>query len=76
MVTADPNIEIMKNPARTQLYNGIKFSGRTQKKLGIGFFNAITAPMYATIRDKTTGEKVKIQTERLPITIFWYWTRH
>lgn len=61
----DPNIEVVKNPGRTQLYNAIKFSGRTQKKLGIGFFNAIGAPMYATIRDRTTGEKTEIQTETL-----------
>lgn len=61
----DPNIEIVKNPARTQLYNGIKLSGRTEKKLGIGVFNAVTAPMYATIRDKTTGDKTKIRTEPL-----------
>jgi hypothetical protein len=62
---ADPNIEILKNPARTQLYNGLKFSGRTRKKLGIGLFNAVTAPMYATIRNRVTGEKTKIQTEPL-----------
>ncbi|MBL7739546.1 MAG: carbohydrate binding family 9 domain-containing protein [Chitinophagaceae bacterium] len=61
----DPNIEIIKNPARTQLYNGIKFSGRTPKKLGIGIFNAVTAPMYATIRDKTTGDRTKVLTEPL-----------
>ncbi len=62
---SDPNMEIVKNPTRTQLYNAIKFSGRTKKKLGIGFFNAIAAPMYATIRNKTTGEKQKIQTESI-----------
>ncbi|MFI5131115.1 MAG: DUF5916 domain-containing protein [Chitinophagales bacterium] len=61
----DPNIEILKNPARTRLYNGLKLSGRTKKKLGIGVFNVITSPMYATIRDKTTGDKVKIQTDTL-----------
>ncbi|MGK2864599.1 MAG: DUF5916 domain-containing protein, partial [Chitinophagaceae bacterium] len=60
---SDPNMEIIKNPTRTQLYNAIKFSGRTPGKLGIGFFNAIAAPMYATIRNTTTGEKQKIQTE-------------
>jgi hypothetical protein len=65
MADGDPNIEIVKNPARTQLYNGLKFSGRTKKKLGIGVFNAVTAPMYATIRDKTTGQKTKISTEPL-----------
>jgi hypothetical protein len=61
----DPDIEIIKNPARTQLYNAIKFSGRTENKLGIGVFNAISAPMYATIRDKSTGVRSKIQTEPL-----------
>jgi hypothetical protein len=33
--------------------------------LGIGFFNALAAPMHAIIRDKTTGEQTKIQTEPL-----------
>ncbi|RYF96812.1 MAG: hypothetical protein EOO00_01770 [Chitinophagaceae bacterium] len=61
----DPDIEIIRNPSRTSLLNGIKFSGRTKKKLGIGFFNALTAPMYATLRDKITGERTKIQTEPL-----------
>lgn len=65
MAEDDPNIEIVRNPSRTQLYNAIKFSGRTKKKLGIGVFNAVGAPMYATIRDKTTGEKSRIQTESL-----------
>lgn len=60
---ADPNIEVLKNPARTQLYNAIKFSGRTPKKLGIGVFNAISAPMYASIRDRTSGGKTRIRTE-------------
>ena len=63
MGAADPSVEIVNNPARTRLYNAIKLSGRTKKKLGIGVFNAIAAPMYATIRNKTTGEKVKMETE-------------
>lgn len=62
---SDPNIEIIRNPGRTQLYNGIKLSGRTPKKLGIGFFNTVGAPMYAVIRDRTTGERARIQTEEL-----------
>jgi hypothetical protein len=61
----DPNIEIIKNPTKTQLYNAIKFSGRTQNKLGIGIFNAVTAPMHAVIRDKTTGKDSTIETEAL-----------
>lgn len=65
MAEADPNLEIIKNPARTQLYNAVKFSGRTSKKLGVGFFNAIGAPMYATVENKNTGEREKIKTEPL-----------
>ena len=65
MELSDPNIEVIKNPGRTQLYNAVKFSGRTEKKLGIGFFNAVAAPMYASIRDKTTGERTRVQTEPL-----------
>jgi len=65
LAVSDPNIEIIKNSARTQLYNAIKLSGRTAKKTGIGFFNAIAAPMYATVKDKTTEEKQKLKTELL-----------
>ena len=61
----DPNIEILKNPSVTQLYNAIKFSGRTKNNLGIGFFNAVTAPMTAVIRDKTTGKETHIETSPL-----------
>jgi hypothetical protein len=61
----DPNLQIVKNPSVTQLYNAIKFSGRTKKKLGIGIFNAVTAPMHALVRDKTTGEKIRYETEPL-----------
>lgn len=65
MADNDPNLEIVKNPGRIQLYNGIKFSGRTKKKLGIGVFNAVTSPMNAVVRDRTTGGKVRIRTEPL-----------
>ncbi len=61
----DPNIEIVKNPSKTQLFNAIKFSGRTRKKLGIGVFNAVAAPMHAIIRNKTSGNETKIETEPL-----------
>ena len=36
-----PILRSLKNPAGHNLYNAIKFSGRTKKKLGLGFFNAI-----------------------------------
>ena len=61
----DPNLEIIRNPGRTQLYNALKLSGRTKKKLGIGIFNAVGAPMYATVRNRSTGERTRINTEVL-----------
>ena len=65
MPKTNPNVEIKKNPNVTQLYNAIKFSGRTKQKLGIGIFNAVAAPMNATIKDKTTGDETKLKTEPL-----------
>jgi len=54
---------IKKNPAVTKLYNAIKLSGRTQKKLGIGLFNAVTAPMYAQLENRFSGLDSSIKTE-------------
>lgn len=59
------NFEIRKNPAVTQLYNAIKLSGRTKKKLGIGIFNAVTAPTYADLYNTVTGKDTSIATEPL-----------
>lgn len=64
-VAVNPDLEIIKNPSITQLYNGIKFSGRTKKKLGIGIFNAVTAPMKAILRDLNTKKDTVIETEPL-----------
>lgn len=41
------NEHFLKNPLESKLINGAKISGRTSGGLGIGFFNAITQPMYA-----------------------------
>ena len=57
--------EIVKNPTLTQLYNATKFSGRTKQKLGIGIFNAITAPMDAKIHNTISGKDSIINTEPL-----------
>jgi hypothetical protein len=65
MVENMPGLELVKNPTVTQLYNAIKFSGRTKKKLGIGIFNAVTAPMHAIVRDKATGAEMIYETEPL-----------
>lgn len=62
MAAADSNIEVIKNPGVSQLINTIKFSGRNKKKLGIGVFNAVSAPMFATIENKQTKATEKIQT--------------
>ena len=63
LAETNPNIEIIKNPTITQLYNAIKFSGRTEHKLGIGVFNALGAEMNALVRDKMTGNETGIETE-------------
>lgn len=65
LVDNDPDLKIIKNPSVTQLYNAIKFSGRTKEKLGIGVLNAVAAPMYATILKRSTNEKTRIQTSPL-----------
>ncbi len=62
-VDNNPNWEITKNPSVTQLYNAVKFSGRTQDKLGIGIFNAITAPIYGKIHNNSNGKDSSILTE-------------
>ncbi|MEP7319536.1 MAG: DUF5916 domain-containing protein, partial [Panacibacter sp.] len=63
-LAADSNYTILKNPSVTQLYNATKFSGRTSKGLGIGVFNAVTAPMYAEF-EKENGETFSLETEPL-----------
>ncbi len=63
-LAADSNYTIVKNPSLTQLYNATKFSGRTKNNLGIGVFNAVTAPMYAQLR-RPDGSIFKIETEPL-----------
>lgn len=64
-VQSNTNYEIISNPGVTNLYNAIKFSGRTEDKLGIGFFNAIGQRELAVVRNKTTGMDSSIVTEPL-----------
>ncbi len=45
------NEHIVDNPTESRLLNASKISGRTRGQLGIGFFNAVTEAMYATIED-------------------------
>ncbi|MEO6613155.1 MAG: DUF5916 domain-containing protein [Chitinophagaceae bacterium] len=55
---------IKKNPAESKLINATKISGRTKKKLGLGFFNALTKPQYAIV-DDGTGKEYKMETDPL-----------
>lgn len=43
-------------PSKVKLFNAFKISGRTNKGLGIGFFNGITEKMEATIVNEQTGK--------------------
>ncbi|MFN8253018.1 MAG: DUF5916 domain-containing protein [Ferruginibacter sp.] len=61
----NPDYRISKNPGITRLYNATKFSGRTKDNLGIGIFNAVTAPMYAKVTNTHTGLDSTILTEPL-----------
>ena len=51
--------EFVENPDKVKLFNAVKVSGRTNKGLGIGFFNAVTEKMNAEIRNINTGETRK-----------------
>ncbi|MEO6489952.1 MAG: DUF5916 domain-containing protein [Ferruginibacter sp.] len=52
---------IVENPRETRLLNATKISGRNQNGLGIGIFNAITKPMYATV-ENDKGSQRRIET--------------
>lgn len=58
----DPDQTIIRNPTESKLLNATKISGRTKKKLGLGFFNAITKAQYATMED-ADGKLYKLQTD-------------
>ncbi|MFI5196149.1 MAG: DUF5916 domain-containing protein [Chitinophagales bacterium] len=61
----DSNEIVTQNPATTKLYNATKISGRTKHNLGIGFFNAISAPAYATVEYVPTDTTRKVETAPL-----------
>lgn len=57
--------QMLKNPSQSKLINATKISGRTQKKLGIGFLNAITQTQYAQIENLNTKESRKFLNDPL-----------
>lgn len=64
-VNADKNLLLLDNPSVTPLYNAIKFSGRNNRNLGIGIFNAVAQPVKATVRNINSGKDSLIETEPL-----------
>ena len=59
------NEEILENPDKTDLLNALKVSGRTDRGLGIGFFNAVTDEQEAIYRDTISGVIRRKATEPL-----------
>jgi hypothetical protein len=59
------NERLIENPSTTTLINASKFSGRNKNGLGIGVFNGISAPQYATIENTVTGEQRSVETAPL-----------
>ncbi|MFI2741397.1 DUF5916 domain-containing protein [Zhouia sp. PK063] len=56
-ITLKENEEVVNSPAKVDLINAVKVSGRTDKGLGIGVFNAVTERTYATVQNTITGKK-------------------
>ncbi|HAN19879.1 MAG: hypothetical protein A2X13_12935 [Bacteroidetes bacterium GWC2_33_15] len=54
---------IIENPVETKLLNATKVSGRTNRGLGIGFFNAMTSAVDGIIQDTLTNVKRRYQTQ-------------
>ncbi|MBN1198073.1 MAG: carbohydrate binding family 9 domain-containing protein, partial [Bacteroidales bacterium] len=59
----DSNEIVTDNPMQTRLINATKISGRTNKGLGIGIFNGMSANTWATVQDTLTGENRRILTQ-------------
>jgi hypothetical protein len=55
---------IVSNPVESQLLNATKISGRKSNGLGLGLFNAVTAPTNAVIED-AAGNKRQVETAPL-----------
>ncbi len=64
----DDNERVIERPQAAQLINASKITGRTNKGLGIGFFNAITDRTFAVVEDQETGETRQVEAD--PLTNF------
>lgn len=59
------NEQIINRPRTSQLLNAFKLTGRTNKGLGIGFFNALTDQTFVTVENTETGERREVKGEPL-----------
>lgn len=64
-IPLNTNETITENPEKVTMLNAVKLSGRTEKGLGIGIFNAITEKTEATIFNETNQTYRKVVTEPL-----------
>ncbi|MCX2680516.1 DUF5916 domain-containing protein [Galbibacter sp. EGI 63066] len=64
-VQLEGNEELTYYPQTVDLLNAVKVSGRTDKGLGIGFFNGITERTYADVRDTVSNETRDVMVEPL-----------
>ncbi|MAT89415.1 MAG: hydrolase [Flavobacteriaceae bacterium] len=56
---------IAEAPAKVNLLNALKVSGRTQQNLGVGFLNSVTEKTFATVQDTLTGVQRTVLVEPL-----------
>ena len=54
------NEELINYDKKPNLINSVKLTGTTDKKLSIGFLNAITAKAHAYFKNKNTGNERKV----------------
>lgn len=65
------NETLINRPQAAQLINASKITGRTNKGLGIGFFNAITDRTFVKVENSETGEVREIEADPLTTLMFW-----
>ena len=61
----EDNEEVLNSDNSIDLINSVKVSGRTDNKLGVGFFNSITKKASATIRDTINQNDREVTLEPL-----------
>lgn len=62
----NPGETLIKNPQQAKLINALKVSGRTNRGLGIGFFNAVSGNTWAEIQGSSGTRKILTE----PLTNF------